>query len=340
MLRAGFTARRGGTTETLIEAKDLMMWFNLRRGLLTSPVYVRAVDGVSLKIGEKESVAVVGESGSGKTTLGKTLLRLYKPTSGQIVYDGRRIEGLDEEDLKWYRREGQIIYQDPFSSLNPFFTVERILSEPLIIHRVGSDESERSELVHRALADVKLEPPEMFAAKYPHMLSGGQRQRVAIARALILRPKFIVADEPVSMLDASVRVETMVLLRELQNKYGTSFMYVTHDLATVKYFSHQLLIMYGGKIAEAGSVKDVLNNPLHPYTQALLSAIIDPDPENRARYRRVPAGEPPSPTSPPKGCRFHPRCPFFMPGKCDAIEPALTKALEGHEVACHLYGQA
>lgn len=324
------------STNRLVEVRDVRTWFEVSRGLLGKPLYVKAVDGVSLDIGRGESAAVVGESGSGKTTLGKTILRLYKPKSGEIYYNGRRIDNLEEEELKWYRREAQIIYQDPFGSLNPFFTVERILSEPLTIHNIAKDYREVKQVINQALIDVKLEPPEMFASKHPHMLSGGQRQRVAIARALVLKPKLIVADEPVSMLDASVRVEIMSLLETLQKKYETSILYITHDLATIKYFSQTLYIMYAGKIIESGATKDVLKEPLHPYTQALVSAIPDPNPENRLKYRDVPAGEPPSPMAPPSGCRFHPRCPHFIAGKCDVLEPQLTKSKNNY-VACHLY---
>jgi peptide/nickel transport system ATP-binding protein len=324
------------STNRLVEVRDLKTWFEISRGLFGKPLYVKAVDGVSLHIGKGESVAIVGESGSGKTTLGKTILRLYKPKSGEIYYNGKRIDNLEEGELKWYRREAQIIYQDPFGSLNPFFTVERILSEPLTIHNIANDYREIKRIINQALIDVKLEPPEMFASKYPHMLSGGQRQRVAIARALVLKPKLIVADEPVSMLDASVRVEIMSLLESLQKKYETSILYITHDLATIKYFSQTLYIMYAGKIIESGATKDVLKEPLHPYTRALISAIPDPNPENRLKYREVPAGETPSPIAPPSGCRFHPRCPHFIAGKCDVLEPQLTKS-KNHYVACHLY---
>jgi len=322
---------------TLIVGKDLKVWFGIRKTFFSKPIYVKAIDGVTISIRKGETVAVVGESGCGKTTLGKTLLKLYKPTSGEIIYDGKRIDTLEEKDLKWYRREAQIIYQDPYSSLNPFFTIERILMEPLIINEIGNSIQERREIVYRALRDVKLEPPELFANKYPHMLSGGQRQRVAIARSLITNPRFIVADEPVSMLDASVRVEIMYLLKSIQEKYGTSFLYITHDVSTVKYFSDTINIMYAGKIVESGPVREVLSNPLHPYTQALIAAIPDPDPANRKMRRSVPSGEPPSLINPPSGCRFHPRCPYFIKGKCEVIEPELIEKMPNHKVACHLY---
>jgi peptide/nickel transport system ATP-binding protein len=306
--------------------------------LFSKPKYVKAVDGVNLSLGEGETLAVVGESGSGKTTLGKSCLRLVEPYSGRVLYRGRDITRLSMGELKWYRREAQIIHQDPFSSLNPFFTVWRNVEEPLIVHGVGSPE-DRARLVDAALEDVKLMPVTDFAGKYPHMLSGGQRQRVAIARAVVLNPKFVVADEPVSMLDASVRVEILNLLTQIQNKHNVSFMYITHDIATARYFSQRVAIMYSGKIVEVGGVQEVIRGPLHPYTQALIEAVPDPDPQNRFRERKVPAGEAPDPTNVPTGCRYHPRCPFTM-DECRAQEPPLLEANPGRSVACFLSNKA
>lgn len=319
------------SASSLIEVQDLKVWFPIRR-FLKEPLFVKAVDGVSFNITKGETLAVVGESGSGKTTLGKACLRLIEPTSGRIIYDGKDITHLSNEELRSYRREAQIIYQDPFSSLNPFFTVYRILEEPLIINGV---EKERNEQVYKALEDVKLTPVEEFVNKYPHMLSGGQRQRVAIARALILRPRFIVADEPVSMLDVSVRVEILYLLKELQNKYGISFLYITHDIATVKYFSDRIAVMYAGKIVEAGNIRAVVAEPVHPYTMALIEAIPDPDPRNRFIERKVIPGEPPNPINVPLGCRFHPRCPYSDGRRCVKEEPELRDFGDGRRVACH-----
>jgi peptide/nickel transport system ATP-binding protein len=261
------------------------------------------------------------------------LLRLYRPTSGRIIYNGTDITNVPYNRLRWYRREAQIIYQDPFSSIAPFFTIYKTLDEPLIINKIG-DSNERSEMIYRALEAVKLTPVEVFASKYPHMLSGGQRQRVVIARALIMQPKYIVADEPVTMLDASVRVEILYLLRELQQKYKISFIYITHDLATSRYFSEKVAIMYAGRIVESGDVDDVIQKPLHPYTQALLEGIPDPDPENRKVLRKVPTGEPPSLIYPPPGCRFHPRCPYAM-DVCKEKVPELRELKNGHAAACH-----
>jgi len=319
----------------LLKAEGLRMWFPVRRGFFASPLYVRAVDGVDFEIRAGQSVALVGESGSGKTTLGKTLLRLYRPTAGRILFEGRDITQTDEGELKWYRARAQIVYQDPFSSLNPFFTVYRILEEPLIILGFKSP-GERRDMIIAALSDVRLQPVENFITKYPHQLSGGQRQRVAIARAIIAHPSFLVADEPVSMLDASVRVEILYLLKELQRKYSMAVLYITHDVATARYFTDEMQIMYAGQLVERGPIGEVIDRPLHPYTKALLEAIPDPDPANRYRLRDVPGGEPPSLLAPPPGCRYHPRCPYMQP-ICREAEPRLEEASPGHWVACHFW---
>jgi len=317
----------------LLNVERLRTWFEVRRGIFSKSYYIRAVDDVSLKLRKGEAIAIVGESGSGKTSLGKTLVRLYKPIGGKIIFDGKDVTNLEGKDLLWYRRHAQIIYQDPFSSLPPFFSIYRILEEPLLIHKIGN-EKERREMIFEALKSVRLTPVELMASKYPHMLSGGQRQRVAIARALILKPSFIVADEPVSMLDASVRIEILFLLRELQNKYGISFIYITHDLATTRYFSERIAIMYAGKIFEEAPTDEIIERPIHPYTQALLKAIPEPDPENRKIIKEIPPGEPPDLVSPPSGCRFHPRCPYAME-ICRKEEPLPREILPNHFVACH-----
>lgn len=317
--------------EPLLDIRNLRVYFRIRKRR-SQPIYVKAVDDVTLSLNEAETVAVVGESGSGKTTLGKTCLRLIEPHSGQILYKGKEITGLKQKTLQWYRKEAQIIYQDPFSSLNPFFTIRRTIEEPLIIHGVKSA-SERDQRVEAALEDVKLTPISSFAGKYAHMLSGGQRQRVAIARAMILNPRFVVADEPVSMLDASVRVEILYLLRQLQEEHKIAFLYITHDIATVKYFSERIAIMYAGKLVELGPIREVVSEPLHPYTQALIEAIPDPDPQNRFTLRKVPGGEPPDPSDPPIGCRFSTRCPGSRP-ECQSGEPQLREVKPGRFVAC------
>ncbi|MCI4407960.1 MAG: ABC transporter ATP-binding protein [Thermofilum sp.] len=322
----------------VLKVENLRKWFTIRRGFFGAAAQVKALDGVTFELGTGEAVSVVGESGSGKTTLGKTVLRLYEPTDGKLIFKGKDITHTPEKDLMWFKRETGLVQQDPYGAMPSFMTIYRILEEPLIIHKVGTKE-ERAEMVFKALEEVRLTPVEDFAFKYPHMLSGGQLQRVAIARALILRPSLVVADEPVSMLDASVRVEILTLMREMQEKRNISFIYITHDLSTTRYFSEWIFIMYAGQIIERAPTKTLLQNPLHPYTRALLSAIPDPDPENRKKFREVPPGEPPSLVNPPPGCRFAPRCPFAS-NKCRTEEPPEVEVEPKHFVKCWLYAGA
>ncbi len=319
----------------VIETVGLRKWFDIGRGLFRGTVPLKAVEDVTLSIRRGETLAIVGESGSGKTTLGRTIIRLLEPTDGQLLYNGQDIAHQKDKELMWLRRKAQMIPQDPYSSVNPAFPVYRILEEPLIIHKMGNT-SEREKAVYKALQNVKLSPPEFFANKYPHMLSGGQRQRVAIARSLMLDPEFILADEPVSMLDASVRISILRLLRGIQHQFGIAFLYITHDLATAKHFADRVGIMYAGKLVEEGPVGSVLREPLHPYTQALMSVIPDPDPANRLTMRQVLPGEPPSLISPPSGCHFHPRCPIAKAGLCDVKDPEMRELRPNHRVACHL----
>ena len=323
-------------SEPLLQIENLKKYFEIKRGLFGRKGYVKAVDGVSLSLDRGESISIVGESGCGKTTLGKTILRLYEPTDGKIIFDGRDITHLKWKELRWYRRETGLVQQDPFGALPPFMTVKRILEEPLIIHKIRSRE-EREERIHRALERVKLTPIEDFIGKYPHMLSGGQQQRLVIARAIILEPKLIIADEPVSMLDASVRIEILKLLQDLQEKYHLSIIYITHDLSTTRYFSDRINIMYAAHIVESAETREILDNPMHPYTKALLNVIPDPDPSNRFIIKEVPSGEPPSLINPPRGCRFNPRCPSFMKGLCDVKEPPIIEVSKNHYVKCWLY---
>ncbi len=323
--------------DVLLSIRDLHTWFELRRWGFIRVGFVHAVDGIGFDLHRGEAVAIVGESGCGKSTLAKTILGLHLPTRGEIVFDGHRVQG--REDLRWYRAHVGYVQQDPYGALPPFMTVQRILEEPLIVNGIGPRE-ERVRRIRTALEDVKLAPVDDFLPRFPHMLSGGQQQRLVVARAMILTPQLIVADEPVSMLDASVRVEILQLLRGLQARYGLSVIYITHDLSTVRYFCERVFVMYGGLIIERAPVADLLRNPRHPYTQALLAAIPDPNPENAKRLRDVPSGEPPSLLHPPSGCRFHPRCPAFMAGNCDVNVPRDFEPTSGHRVACWLYDDA
>ncbi len=316
----------------ILELKDVKTYYYVRKGLFKT-LEVKAVDGVSLVINQLEILAVVGESGSGKTTLGRTVLKLIDQAGGKIFFQGTDLAD-SSLDIKEFRKKAQIIFQDPFTSLNPYMTIRQIVEEPLIIHESNTEEENERKVI-KALNDVRLSPPEEFLPKYPHMLSGGQRQRIGIARALVLEPIFLMADEPVSMIDASSRVEILSLFKILQKKYNMGIMYITHDIATAKYFSDNIAVMYLGKIVEYGNTKEVLKNPKHPYTKALITAVPDPDPKNRFTNRAVIPGEPPSAINPPSGCRFHPRCPHrFQP--CDGDEPPLKKT-EKHSVACYLF---
>lgn len=321
--------------EALLKVEGLKKYFVLRKGLF-GKAYLKAVDGVSLLLQKGKAISIVGESGCGKTTLGKTILRLYEPTDGRIVFGGKDVSHLKPKELKWYRKETGLVQQDPFGALPPFLTVKGILEEPLIIHGI-KNKKEREERIYKALERVRLTPVEDFIRKYPHMLSGGQQQRLVIARAIILEPKMIIADEPVSMLDASVRIEILKLLQDLQKKYDLSIIYITHDISTTRYFSEEIYIMYAAQVVEHAETREILRNPAHPYTRALLNVIPDPDPSNRFMIKEVPSGEPPNLINPPPGCRFSPRCPNFMRGICDVKEPTYFEVSKGHFVKCWLY---
>lgn len=321
--------------ETLLAVRELCTWFELKRWGFLLVGFVRAVDGVNFEIRRGEAVAVVGESGCGKTTLARTILGLCPPRKGEIIFNGKRLEGRGARGMWEYRSQVGYVQQDPYGALPPFMTVRRILREPLIINKVRKQEQKQR--IREVLEEVRLIPVGDFLPKFPHMLSGGQQQRVVIARAMILRPKLIVADEPVSMLDASVRVEILELMRKIQQAHNLGVVYITHDLSSVRYFSERVFIMYAAKLVEKAEVKEVVNNPLHPYTQALITAIPDPDPENAARFKDVPPGEPPSLINPPKGCRFHPRCRSIRKGLCDVKEPLEFEPQPRHFVTCWLY---
>lgn len=316
----------------LLSVRDLQTWFELRRWGFSRTGYVRAVDGVSFDLRHGEAIAIVGESGCGKSTLARTILGLYAPTKGEVIFEGISLSKIGAE--RWYRTQVGFIQQDPYGALPPFMNVQRILEEPLLVNKVRSNREGR---IRDVLEEVKLTPLEEFLPKFPHMLSGGQQQRLVIARAMILKPKLIVADEPVSMLDASVRVEILELLRKLQHEYSLGVIYITHDLSTVRYFSERILVMYAGKIVEKAKVDDLLLSPRHPYTQALLTATPEANPANVATLKEVPPGEPPSLLKPPSGCRFHPRCRFIIKELCSKEEPAELEPQPGHLVNCWLY---
>ena len=328
--------KKEDTRKVLLSIDDLHVWFELRRFGFGHAGYVRAVDGVTFELHGGETIAVVGESGCGKSSLMKTILGLYKPTEGKVIFDDKNLAELDSKGMHWYHSHVGYVQQDPYGALPPFMNVQRILEEPLIVGGVKSKE-ERVQRVRKAMEEVKLSPVDDFLLKYPHMLSGGQQQRVVIARAMIMEPKFLVADEPVSMLDASVRVEILKLLRGLQETHNLSVIYITHDLSTVSYFSERIFVMYAGKLVEKGRITDLLRNPLHPYTSALLAATSDPDARNAASFKEVPPGEPPSLVKPPAGCRFHPRCSRIIKGLCDEKEPPDFEPETGHFSSCWLY---
>jgi len=322
--------------EPLLTVNDLHVWYELRRFGFGHAGYVKAVDGVSFGLEEGETVAVVGESGCGKSSLMKTILGLNIPTSGEVIFDEENLSGLKGSRLQEYRFKIGYVQQDPYGALPPFMNVQKILEEPLIISGMKSKE-ERLARIHKAMSEVKMHPVDDFLQKFPHMLSGGQQQRIVIARAMLREPKLIVADEPVSMLDASVRVEILKLMRALQELHGLSVIYITHDLSTVKYFSARIFVMYAGNLIEKAATRNLLDNPLHPYTLALLAATSDPDARNADSFKEVPPGEPPSLVNPPKGCRFHPRCAKAIAGLCDEKFPPDFEPEPNHFVACWLY---
>jgi oligopeptide/dipeptide ABC transporter ATP-binding protein len=319
----------------MLRLQDIKKYFPVRGGVLMKVIgEIRAVDGVSMDIGEGETFGLVGESGSGKTTLGRVVLKLIEPTSGRIFFDGRDITELRGKELLPLRREMQIVFQDPYKALHPKKKVKDIVGEPLIIHE-GLRGKEVEERVSEMLKLVGLNPEHMH--RYPHEFSGGQRQRIVIARALILRPKFIVLDEPTSALDVSVQAKILNLLSDLKEKFGLTYLLISHNLAVVRHFSNRVGVMYLGKLVEVAPTEELFENPRHPYTIGLISSIPVPDPKLvKSRRKLLLLGEIPSPMNPPSGCRFHTRCPYAKE-VCRTEEPKIEEISEGHYVACHLW---
>jgi oligopeptide transport system ATP-binding protein len=323
----------------LLSVEDLRVWFPISDGLIFERHIgdVRAVDGISFSLQRGETLGLVGESGCGKSTTGRAIVRLYRPTTGKIEFLGTDIASLEGNDLRRMRRRMQMIFQDPYASLNPRMNVDGIIGEPLEVHGVGT-KGERRERIRELLAIVGLNPD--FGVRYPHEFSGGQRQRIGVARALALNPDLIVADEPISALDVSIQAQIINLLEKLQNQFGLTYLFIAHDLSVVRHISDRIAVMYLGRIVEVAPSRELNREPLHPYTVALLSAIPIPDPVVESRRRRIILkGDVPSPAAPPPGCRFHTRCwlreRLGNPERCTEEEPALRVLATGHEVSCH-----
>ncbi len=323
-----------GGAAPLVEVRDLKKYFPVIEGVVVSRTVaeVKAVDGISFDIYKGETLGLVGESGCGKTTTGRCLLRLERPTSGRIVYDGVDMATLDRRALNTLRQKIQVIFQDPYSSLNPRMKIGQIIAEPMHVHRIEPDRISRDKRVAELLSLCGLS--SKMADRYPHEMSGGQRQRVGIARALALNPRFIVCDEPVSALDVSIQAQVINLLEDLREEFKLTYLFIAHDLSVVRHLCHRVAVMYLGKIVEIAECDELYDNPLHPYTQALLAAVPVPDPVvEAAREHKIMPGEVPSPMNPPSGCVFHPRCPMAVE-RCRSDLPALREIRPGHFVAC------
>jgi peptide/nickel transport system ATP-binding protein len=325
------------SAEALIHIEDLVKHFPVRLGAFGERrAVVHALDGISFDILKGETLSVVGESGCGKSTTGFAILNLHRPTAGRVVYAGVEISGLDDKAMRPFRKDLQIVFQDPYSTLNPRMTVGETLAEPMLFHKLADKRSVKAR-TSQLLADVGL--PSRFADRYPHELSGGQRQRVAIARALACEPRFIVCDEAISALDVSIQAQIINLLLDLQAKYGLTYLFIAHDLAVVRHISSRVVVMYLGRAAELAPRDELFETPLHPYAKALLSAVPEADPAvERARQRQVLTGDVPSPMAPPSGCRFHTRCPIAQ-SICAERVPEWREVRPGHQVACHLVAE-
>ncbi|MGI5853398.1 MAG: ABC transporter ATP-binding protein [Bacillota bacterium] len=326
-------------SEYILEVKNLRKLFPVRRNLQQiikkERRFVHAVDNVSFSVKRGEIFGLIGESGCGKTTTGKVVMHLQESTEGQLLLDGKDVTRLDKEALGIYRRNVQMIFQDPYASMNPRFTIRKVLLEPLEIHNIGSTQEEREAMIVKALESVKLTPAEEFLDRFPHMLSGGQRQRVATARTLILNPEIVVADEPVSMVDLSTRAELLQMMKDVQQQMGLTYIYITHDLSTARYFTDRIAVMYLGRIVELASADDLIDNARHPYTKALIAAVCEPVSGKVNVIKEVPIeGEIPSAANIPPGCRFHPRCIYAQPDCATEPEPELVGDENGHFVAC------
>jgi oligopeptide transport system ATP-binding protein len=333
------TSNGQGDKEVLLQVSDLKMHFPITRGIIIQRQVgsIKAVDGISFELYRGETLGLVGESGCGKSTTGRAILQLYRPTAGKVIFEGQDLTAMKGGDLRRMRRRMQMIFQDPYASLNPRMTVGSIIGEPLDVHNIGDSRKERQERVQELLKIVGLNP--YFINRYPHEFSGGQRQRIGVARALALNPAFIVCDEPISALDVSIQAQIINLLEDLQADLGLTYLFIAHDLSVVRHISDRIAVMYLGKIVELADRDDLYENPMHPYTQALLSAVPIPDPQiEKKRQRIILEGDVPSPANPPKGCNFCTRCPRVM-DICREKEPAFTELGNGHYVACFLYDE-